>query len=752
MPSPARLLGTVLLLGLGVALRGAEGPRFYVAPNGSDQWSGRLADPAADRKDGPFATLERAREAVRASDRSLGITVTLRGGTYSRTTALRLDAADSGLPSAPVFWQAAAGERPVLSGAVTLAVFDRVTDEAIRQRLPAAVRDRVLRIDLRALGLTSFPGFDPRGSPGLELFFHGQRLPLARYPNEGWLLTGPVPQTGLRRFHEGLDREKRFDGIPAGRHYGRVKLTDPRPAQWAPDANRYAHGFWTWDWFDAFQRVESIDAANQELIFAEPHHQYGYTQNQRFYFLNVLEELDRPGEWYLDRAHGVAYVYPPEPIHAGALEASVLAEPFIQLDGASYVCLGGLGFEAGQAGGVVIRGGQACRVVGSSFRNLGALAVEIDGGTGHEIRSCDFSELARGAIRVSAGDRPTLAPGGHRIVNNHIHHFMRWLKTGQAGIHIEGVGQYVAHNLIHDTPFEAIQVRGNDHVIEYNEIHHVTQETGDAGAIYTGRDWTYRGNVIRSNYLHDLKGPGLHGGTAIYLDDNCSGFLVTGNVFVRAGRAIQVGGGRDNHVIGNVFIGCEPAVHIDARGLGWAAKNFNGQDTVLFDRFHAMHADRPPYSVRYPELGRLLAEQPAEPRGTRVIGNISWGGRWLDVYDYFAFDFRSCVELRGNVIADPLLWRRLAQNDGKPDPYFLNIDRQEGYVMIRQGDPTAAQELAGNRLQEKPPAKLDERTLVFSARDEARLRQDGFPGIPAARIGLQTDEWRRKVPARVAAR
>ena len=37
---------------------------FFVAPNGRDSWSGRLAVPNADGTDGPFATVERARNAL----------------------------------------------------------------------------------------------------------------------------------------------------------------------------------------------------------------------------------------------------------------------------------------------------------------------------------------------------------------------------------------------------------------------------------------------------------------------------------------------------------------------------------------------------------------------------------------------------------------------------------------------------------------------------------------------------------------
>jgi len=95
-------------------------------------------------------------------------------------------------------------------------------------------------------------------------------------------------------------------------------------------------------------------------------------------------------------------------------------------------------------------------------------------------------------------------------------------------VFFDGVGQHVAHNLIHDAPFEAMYQRGNDHVLEFNEVHRVCTETGDAGAIHTGRDFTWQGNIIRYNYWHDLQGSGLHGVTAVYLDDFSSGYKIYG--------------------------------------------------------------------------------------------------------------------------------------------------------------------------------------------------------------------------------
>jgi hypothetical protein len=700
------------------------------------------------------ATLPEARAAVAALKTrgplpAGGVIVEIPAGVHRLSSPLALTAADSGTAEAPVVWRAAPGARVILSGGRPVDDWQPVADPAIAARLPAAIRARVLTADLRAAGLTDFGRIEQRGSPGLELFFNGRRMNLARHPNEGWILTAGVPQTGAKRFNEGLAREKRFDGVPVGRHYGRITYDGDRPAAWAPDDEIYAQGYWVWDWNDSFQRIQSIDPTTREITFAEPHHGYGYAPKQRFRYLNVLEELDRPGEWYLDRKAGRIYFLPPAPPAPGSVVVSELATPLVTLDGVAHVSLEGFTFEHGRGSGVVITGGENCQVAGSTFRELGGEALVITGGRRHRVVSCDFHDLALGAMRVAGGDRATLTPSHHEIRNNHIHDFSQWLRTGQYGVMIDGVGQRIAHNLIHDAPFEAMYQRGNDHVIEFNEVFRVCTETGDAGAIHTGRDYTWQGNIIRYNYWHDLQGPGLHGVTAVYLDDFSSGYEIHGNVFYRAGRAVQLGGGRDNTVTNNLFVECDPAIHLDARGLGWARNYFNGEFTWLADRFREMRGDQPPYADRYPRLKTIMQDEPAVPKGNVITANVSWGaGRWCDVYDFYAFDFHGVTTMRDNLVANVGFMRRRAQPENTLDPYYLNIDGQEGYILLPTDSTGTRREFPGNVLTAQAPGTFDPVTLRFTPRDPSALAKIGFAPLPFDQMGLQLDPWRTALPVR----
>ena len=599
----------------------AAAPRawLYVAPDGDDSGPGTEAR--------PLATLERARDAIRALKKVStippgGAIVCVRPGTYPLKAALQLAAEESGSQGAPVEYVARPGEdarsgkEVRLTGGREVTGFAPVTDAAVLDRLDAAARGKVLQADLRKLGITDFGEMKVRGfgrpvvPAGLELFFQDKPMPLARWPNSGWA---------------------KIAGAPAGANGGRFTYEGDRPRRWSKAEDLWLHGYWTQDWADSYVKVRSINAEAREIGTVEPHGVYGYKAGQRFRALNMLEELDEPGEWYLDRKAGVLYFWPPAPFAESKVYVSII-DSLISLKNVSQVTFRGFTLECSRGTAVRVEGGSDVVIGGCTIRNVGNHGVVMAGGTRNSVVGCDIYEVGDAGVVVSGGDRATLKAAGHVVRNNHIHHFSRWDRTYRPAVELSGVGSTVAHNLIHDAPHCGILFGGNEHCLELNEVHDVCRETGDVGAFYIGRDWTMRGNIIRYNYFHDIHGPVGYGANAVYLDDAASGTTILGNVFYRASRAAFIGGGRDNVVENNVFVDCEPAVHIDARGLGWAKSHISpGGDWQMYRKLEAVRYDQPPYSTRYPKLATILKEEPARPLGNVVWRNISVGGRWLDL-------------------------------------------------------------------------------------------------------------------------
>jgi hypothetical protein len=147
--------------------RVAVGADFYVATNGHDEWSGTLASPNAARSDGPFATLEQARNTLRDEKRKSkateSVTVWIRAGTYARERSFELTATDSGTSQATVAYRAYMNETPRLLGGQILRGFAPVTEGAVKERLPMEARAQVFQVNLREQGITNLGRLQSRG-------------------------------------------------------------------------------------------------------------------------------------------------------------------------------------------------------------------------------------------------------------------------------------------------------------------------------------------------------------------------------------------------------------------------------------------------------------------------------------------------------------------------------------------------------------------------------------------------------------
>lgn len=668
---------------------------FYVAQDGNDAWSGTLPTPTPDRTDGPFATLEKARDTIRVLKPlpEGGITVYVRGGTYPFTRAFALTAQDSGTETVPIVYRSYEDEQVRLIGGKILSGFEPVQDAETLERLSEEARKHVLQCDLKAHGICDFGRFVSRGfgrlisSAHLELFFQGRRMEVARWPNHDFVKIA-APAEALP---EGDGHGGPLGNIEAGFIY-----EGDRPKRWKSLDNVWIHGYWAWDWANSYEQVNSIELSTGHIKTRPPYGLYGIKAGQRFYFLNILEELDQPGEYYVDPKKGILYFWPPTALEEDEAAVSLLEEPLVRMEEVCHVALQGFILEYTRGNGVEIHGGTNVCLAGCTVRNVGNYGIIVHGGTAHRVVGCDIYHTGDGGIQLSGGDRNSLTSAGHVAENNHIHHMGEWSHCYQPAIMINGVGIRVAHNLIHDGPHSAIQLGGNEHIIEFNHIHHVCQETGDVGAFYMGRDWTMRGNIIRYNFFHHTQGYGM-GSMAVYLDDCASGATVFGNVFYRCTRAVFIGGGRDNLVENNVFVECDPAVMIDGRGLDPKPVWHNMVYKTMKERLDAMNPHQPPYSVHYPELVELdryyQKDNGVPPEGNQVVRNVSYGGTWIQVHWFADPDI---IEVRDNLVDE--------------DPHFVGPDN-----------------------------------LDFQLRDDSPMYKLGFKRIPMEKIGLYKDTYRSKI-------
>ncbi len=630
------------------AVAKAETVTLYVATNGNDAWSGTLAEPAADKSDGPVRALEQARDNLRRLRASgelaaQSAVVVVRGGVYSIAHTFSLDGRDSGAPGRPTIYQVYPGEKVLLAGGpiVPPQAFQRTTDSRILRRLDPLARRHVVQADLHALGVGDLPGlpvkYQVATSP--ELFFNGRRMTLARWPNEGWatvakiIAPGSCPRIG--------------DKGDAG---GVFEYSGDRPSRWNVAAGVWLHGYWCYDWYAEVIRVKRIDRDKRQITLAAPSLysvQQGNPSPRRYYALNLLEELDSPGEYFIDAKAGLLYFWPPSPLASARVVLSTLKGPLVSIRDAHDLIFRGFTIEATLADGIDLVGGHDVCIQACEICNTRELGVSVTGGRKNRVEDCDIHDTGTGGIVLSGGDRRTLTPAGHEALNNHIWRFSALKPTYSLAITLAGVGNRATHNLIHDVPHEAIGIVGNDHLFEYNVIHHVCTETDDSGALHKGRNPSCRGNVYRYNFWYDIGRPMGHGTAAVYFDDGDGGDTVFGNVFLRCGDpgrgsfgTVFSHGGHDNRAENNVFIDCR-------RALGsapwpdtvWKDAVRGGQDCFWTEKLRKeVDITRPPYTTRYPELVGFMDAQPAAKRINRAVRNV----------------FVACGEVKsGNWQADP---------------------------------------------------------------------------------------------------
>jgi hypothetical protein len=653
-------LACIVVLGCEILLVADTGPatvaqpdgglRLFVAPNGLKSNDGSI--------DKPFASLEQARDRLRQLRRSpgglpAGAIVYLRGGAYQRDGSFDLKQEDSGTPACPIRYAGYPNEIVRIVGGKRL---DPSWFVAVGQQSPAwpqinaAARGNLMQVDLAAHGIFDLGKGVPRagwgwnGRSGLELFFNSKPMEMGRWPQEGFarIAAAPDGQKGKTFTYEG-----------AG------------PERWQTK-DIWVGGLLGTYWFYSLSSA-TVDVQMKTITLAQGP-AYGLKKDHPFVVWNVLEEIARPGQWALDHKVKILYFWPPDKLDKGDIFVSTLDDVPLKLNNVSHVTFQDMTIEIARGGLVKIDGGSGNRLMNCVLRNAGTFGADISG-SDNGLDGCQVYDVGERGVILSGGDRPTLRPAGNFVRNTEIHHWGRIVRTSKVAIHLEGVGQIVSHCLLHDAPHGAIWYYGNNHLIEYTDIHHVCQETADAGAIYGGRDWGYQGIVIRNNFIHDCASvftPGdIYG---VYMDDAVSAATVEGNIFYRiAGTATFNAGGRDNKYRNNLFVKCAIAHLADRRGMDIITDK-RGHACNFLERLNkAAGGDyqKSPWAEAYPALAKIPNDYQQMSQGgfknpggcvfSRNLGFAnkrwtkegSWGG-FLQAFDYYQ-------EVEGNVPdSDPL--------------------------------------------------------------------------------------------------
>ena len=472
---------TIVLLSAGWPLLAQP---YYVSPEGDDTGPGT--------RDKPFASLQRAQLAVRQAKG----TVWLRGGTYYLPATLVFTAQDSGSQESPVVFQAYGKEQPVISGGVKLtALAWRPYRNGIMQaEVPADLRTE-------------------------EIFVNGERQILARYPN-----FNPSAQY--------------FDGFAAD------AISTNRAARWADPAGGFFHAMHPSLWGDFTWRITGKYAQNQVALAGGWQNNRGGAMHRTIRFVeNIFEELDSPGEWFLNNKTHTLYFYPPPglDLRTATIEATRL-RCLVEFRGdeqnpVRFIALKGLTFRSAartvmdtrepllrtdwaiyRGGAVFFNGAEDCTLADSLLDQLGGNAVFVNNYNRRvTVRGCHIVRAGANGICFVGDPNAARSPlfnyyQRHRLedidrepgpktdnypadclVEDCLIHETGRVEKQTAPVEIDLAQSItVRHCSIYDVPRAGINIGDGcwgGHVIEFCDIFDTVKETGDHGSYNSwGRD------------------------------------------------------------------------------------------------------------------------------------------------------------------------------------------------------------------------------------------------------------------------
>jgi len=545
----------VVLAGAG-ALAQQAGRTFFVAPVGNDAWSGTLNAPNADRTDGPFATLEGARNALRKIPKTQPITVQFRQGIYNLDRPFVLSPEDTGAADAPITYAAYPGEAAVIS-----------SGRAITDWRPTTVNGQaawMAEVPLVRDGKWTFR----------ELWVNGQRRARARFPATGLLRVAALPDaTPQTPYSKG---QKRFQYNPG------------ELPHWAPDEE--VEAVFLHYWVSARVPVAGVDEQQRIVTLRYPTRrnltESVNTGMARYYLENAIEFLTAPGEWYLDRKTGRLYYLPmpgeemataqvivPRLITLLTIEGKPDEKRFVEYVTFQHLLFAYANWEptdnsdvqaaSNIPGAVTAVGARNCRWEHCSVLHTGTYGLELERGCSHNtVSACAFGDLGAGGVKFG-----TVKNADADITDTNTLADSQVFDGGK--VFYQGVGIWIGQsphnvlerNAVHEFNYSGISVGwqweygpsgAHDNLVQDNDIYNIGQGLlNDMGGIYTLGEQP--GTVIRHNRVHDVNTFSF-GGWGLYFDGASSHIRAENNLIYRCWTGpFEHDYGRDNLLLNNIF-------------------------------------------------------------------------------------------------------------------------------------------------------------------------------------------------------
>ena len=562
--------------------------QIHVSPKGSDANAGTV--------DKPVATFDKARRLVRSirADVQKPVEVIFHEGTYRISETINFGEKDSGTQNAPIRYKAAEGEKVVFKGSKLLdtKAFREVTDPAVLKRLPDSAKGHIGVMDLREQGINTI-GEVPYYRSGAkaavgyhQLFFDDAAQTLARFPNSGYTTIKEITNAASKTF----------------------RMAEYNIMRWGEAKDVRVAGYFINDYNIMPQVATEINPKERTIKINLDGSISG--ANRRYYVYNLLEELDMPGEWYIDQENLLLYYYPQTRISNETLELSVLSAPMAVLSNVHYVSFEGLEFAQMRMDAFQLPSCTDITFDRCVFEDIGRMAIrdfsdlyrqyqKTPNSYNIVVRDSIFKNIGYTTIALQGGSEENLEESGNLVENCYFSGIGTEIISYAPAVSVAGVGITVKNCTMHNAGAHIISGGGTLHKIQNNEIFDSCKEVHDAGAIYAGRNLYQRGVDVSYNYLHHVKSLDKSIGEiacGVYMDDRLSEWYIHHNIFDSMSRGVFMNTGNDTEIHDNIFINNDVGVRISGA---------KGQWQELYDNTDEWVALHPIYLEKFPKIANL---------------------------------------------------------------------------------------------------------------------------------------------------
>lgn len=638
-----------------------DGQKIFVSAVGDDSGDGSEEE--------PLKTLEKAIDVANEmrEDSDKLIEILLREGTYSVTNTIKIINSQKDDPLLKI--SAYQDEKVTINAGVdillsAMSIADSDFTNAIIDKPNAG---SVLQYNLKDAQIEDLGEISLRGhlisdekEAQAELSLNGEVQKLAGWPNGEY--TGLIKPTDSNEYGK---RTK--SGIANGCSF---KVNYDRPSQWSKPEQAWLSGTIGPNYEFDYYPVSRFDSEEKRVYLSRGALEKYYTEPY-YRFENVPEELDEPGEYYIDRQSGMLYFYPPEDAPKDSVLTITMSTPTLGVSGkapnsmfrienSKNIVFENLIFKGGRGSAITGKNNSNIQFINCEINSFGENGIRFDTSTDIKISDCKIHDVGQdGILFVSCGNYKTLSPSNIVVSNNDIYNFARLERSYKTGIDFgyRCVGATAANNHIHNGPHAGMIFYGVNNDIYGNEFDNLVTEFSDMDALYCNNSnypWE-RGNKIHNNYFHDIGKSSMNGRhqinvRAIRTDNRGCGLNIYENLFYNIGDGGNGNGnngigaitaeGTRNRIFNNLFVDCNeayfntlqykeienaddgtlyPDTVINSSGVE-VANTINGAKVA--DLKKQMENYLPVYGKQFPELYKYFYEHPNMSKTNEFKNNM----------------------------------------------------------------------------------------------------------------------------------